>query len=144
MSTVTTPFHPLHSMLNPLYSSWRDYRKAKGMDAKDASVWNTCRKVWILLFFVMLFFFTLLVIMTPLWKKKKKIPVMSSHFVFVLQNQSAQQTLFLYNIHFITFYRIKLVSIKKKCLRVFHPVRMARTCLDNRGPGFRLDGRLRG
>lgn len=43
---------------------------------------------------------------------------MSSHFVFVLQNQSAQQTLFLYNIHFITFYRIKLVSIKKMSLCV--------------------------
>lgn len=67
---------------------------------------------------------------------------MSSHVVFVLQNQSAQQTLFLYNIHFITFYRIKLVSIKNVCV-CSAPSGWARLCLDNRGPGFRLSGRLR-
>lgn len=32
---------------------------------------------------------------------------------FMLQNQSSPQTLFLYNIHFITFYGNKLVSIKR-------------------------------
>lgn len=35
---------------------------------------------------------------------------------FMLQNQSSPQTLFLYNIHFITFYRNKLVSIKWACI----------------------------
>ena len=50
---------------------------------------------------------------------KKKVSCLAC---FVLLNQSSLQTLFLYNIHFITFYRINLVSIS--CLLssffVFH------------------------
>ena len=52
-------------------------------------------------------------------KKRKKKNLSCRLTCFVLQNQSSRQTLFLYNIHFITFYRIKLVSIKWERLLVF-------------------------
>lgn len=54
-----------------------------------------------------------------LWSFLLHLRFMSQSFVLI--NQSSLQTLFLYNIHFITFYKIKLISIVTWLLLVFLP-----------------------
>ncbi len=84
---------------------WCKGRQAKGKGAKESSV---------LIFEERIGF-----VFTP-YCVNTSVKNLSCRFTcFVLQNQSSRQTLFLYNIHFISFYRIKLVSIKWACLLVF-------------------------
>lgn len=69
-------------------------------------------------FFFILFFFLDLTEdrSVLLWSFLLHLRFMSQSFVLI--NQSSLQTLFLYNIHFITFYGIKLISIVASVLLV--------------------------